>query len=286
MGKTLIDAPCGLEDAREAVTILEGEAARGNPAAARYLGDFFASICANFVIAGRPPVEYYGIAAASGDVVAQFEAGSRLISLPGASDEDRQQGVAWLEAATASGNQEARLRLARFYLSKGVNGTVRNVSRGVDLLIVAAEAGDTEAAVVLARRYRLGDGVRANPEIAAEWTSKAAKRGHPLAMVELGFNYETGRGLRQNPAEAASAYVDALTADSDLPYRRNADEWPTETARALQRLLRGSRVARYLGPIDGLVGPGTRAAMGRLCGCRGGLPVSFAIRFRAGDEAN
>ncbi|MEM9629974.1 MAG: caspase family protein [Pseudomonadota bacterium] len=283
LGKSMLTAPGGLKDAQEAVTIIEEAVANGNMAAARYLGDFFTNNGARLVVSGKSPLEYYKIAAAGGDIAAQFRAGSRLITMTKASNEEQRQGVEWLEAAANGGHQEARLRLAKFYLSNTTDTAHQNPSRGIQLLHMAAEAGDVEAAVLLARRYRLGDGVPSDLELSAKFTAIAAKGGNPLAMVEVGYGHEIGSGLDWAPWEAASLYFQALTAGSALPYLRQADEWPNATTLALQRLLARSPKARYRGPIDGDVGPGTRAAMARLCDCREGWPVRFADMFQTGE---
>lgn len=284
LGNSMLTTPGGLKDAKEAIALLEKSIANGNTTAARYLAEFFTHNGARFVVKGKTPLEYYKIAAAGGDVVAQFEAGKRLVSKSNVSKQERQQGLAWLEAAAAGGNQDARVRLAKFFLSNETDPELRNTPRGIQMLHVAAEAGDIEAAVLLARRYRLGDGVLPDLELSLKFTTKAARVGDPRAVVEIGYSHEIGRVLEQNPEAAASAYFDALATGSDLPYLRRKDEWPVETTRALQRLLSRSAKARYRGPIDGDAGPGTRAAMARLCTCSEGWPVRFSTLFQAAER--
>ncbi|MES0880010.1 caspase family protein [Roseibium sp. SCP14] len=286
LGKSMLTAPGGLKDAQEAVAILEEAVANGNMAAARFLGDFFTDNGARLVVRGKSPLEYYQIAAAGGDVTAQFKAGSKLISMSNISISQRRKGIAWLEASADGGHQHARLRLAKFYLSPRTAPELRNISRGIQLLHIAVDANDIEAALLLARRYRLGDGVRPDLELSIKLTKKAAMGGDPLAIVEVGYGHETGRGLERNPSLAASSYFEALAAGSALPYLRQADEWPVATTRALQHLLARSPKARYRGPIDGDVGPGTRAAMARLCACRDGWPVRFATLFQVAEAQN
>ena len=46
-----------------------------------------------------------------------------------------------------------------------------------------AEAGDTEAQVMLGKLYNLGYGVEANEDLAIEWWAKAAKNGNKEAQA-------------------------------------------------------------------------------------------------------
>ena len=79
-----------------------------------------------------------------------------------------------------------------------------------------AEAGNTLAQVLLARRYARGECVPENPEEAVRWARLAAQQGDPVGQYFLGEMYRTGHGpLTQSFAEAAYWY--RLAAEQDHP---------------------------------------------------------------------
>ena len=77
----------------------------------------------------------------------------------------------------------------------------------VDAVIAKAEAGDAEAQMALAQRYRFGVGVALNPAKAVEWFQKAAEQGHVQGQFSVGFMYQTGEnGIEKNLEKAAEWY--------------------------------------------------------------------------------
>lgn len=280
LGRELLDNPGDLESAQLAVNMLEAAIEAGDGSAARYLGDFFSRPASRFTLKGRQPVEYYKIAARAGDVEAMYEAGYRLISFSISTDEELREAARFLVAAGESGNHSATIRLANFYLSENTREGFKDPDRGIELLEFAAEGGSKQAARELGARYKLGKGVTRDLPEAATWIRMAAIRGDTVAMVENGYFWEEGIGAPRNPGLAAQAYYNALLAGNGLPYQRQTREWDRDIARSLQQALQASQLSRYRGPIDGVVGPGTRAAMQRLCVCRqGSASVSFDSLF-------
>lgn len=266
LGKALLERPGRVEQAQRSIDLLDAAVSAGSPEAARALGDFFSRPASSMVLRGRPALDYYIVAAAEGDPVAQYKAGYLLISLALATREQTRQGIAFLEASAAAANKDATLRLASFYLSEKTAPDFRDPEQGIALLEpIALE--DPLIARDLATRFRLGDGIPQDLDRGIRWLTRAVELGDPVAMVGLGYFHETGRGVPRNALASAQAYYSGLGGGSSLPVTRRTGDWPRDVAVELQRLLRSDQRARYTGPLDGLVGTGTRAAMARLCGC-------------------
>ena len=66
-----------------------------------------------------------------------------------------------------------------------------------------AEAGDSEAMMLLATMYENGNHVREDQRLAFKWYEQAAQAGEPDAMLYVSELYEMGDGLKQNDAKAA-----------------------------------------------------------------------------------
>ncbi|WP_269533126.1 Sel1-like repeat-containing protein kinase family protein [Chitinimonas sp. BJYL2] len=79
----------------------------------------------------------------------------------------------------------------------------------------AAEAGDPAAQTQLGLRYRKGQGVPADNELAVSWYRKAADQHHAEAQAYLGFMFMTGRGIRKDDGEAVR--YSQLAADQGNP---------------------------------------------------------------------
>ena len=87
-------------------------------------------------------------------------------------------------------------------------------------------------------------------------------------MAALGFLYERGRGVEADPDRAAALYVQALeTGEVDVDDLRGRiggyePPWDRATAIAFQVILQDRGL--YLGAIDGIIGPMSRAAAAAL----------------------
>ncbi|MGH8321871.1 MAG: 2OG-Fe(II) oxygenase [Gammaproteobacteria bacterium] len=89
-------------------------------------------------------------------------------------------------------------------------------TEGLELLKKSAEAGFTDAQVVLGHLYVQ---VHTLPDAASEsahWYQRATERGHPVAQDRLADLYMSGRGVPQNDAEAFRWY--ARTAAQAFPH--------------------------------------------------------------------
>ena len=106
-----------------------------------------------------------------------------------------------------AGNSEAMFRTAEMYLS-GL-GTVRNSSKGLKYLRMAAERGSVRAEVQLGLLYFAPSGesrtcVEHNYRLAREWLEKA---GHePEALLALGTIYQRGLGVPKDEVRAQNYF--------------------------------------------------------------------------------
>jgi len=183
--------------------------------------------------------------------------------------------VALLNDAAEAGYHFAQYRLAQTYLSgDGIPGRadpalgIPDPARAVTWFTRAADAGNLEAALELAGLYAdPGSGLPDNPGEQARLTQMAADTGLPAALAAMGVLYETGRGVERRPQVAADLYVQALES-GDVAFENlrtgAAFEWDFDTATAFQDALTQRGV--YNGIVDGIVGPGTRAAAEALVG--------------------
>lgn len=109
-----------------------------------------------------------------------------------------------------------------------------------------AEAGDVEAMLWLAQRYKYGGGVPKNDVKSVEWWRKAAAAGNADGMAGLGESYQTGRGVQKNMAEAEAWYRKAADkghagAIQYFKWKKEAEEDQRAVDRALERAKANSR---------------------------------------------
>src|SRR4030066_1317896 len=74
-------------------------------------------------------------------------------------------------------------------------------SADVSELLERAKKGEPEAQYGLAERYRKGDGVPKNAEVAEQWYRKARGQGVPETQSHLGKMYRIGEGVPKTNAE-------------------------------------------------------------------------------------
>src|SRR5262249_55045573 len=70
----------------------------------------------------------------------------------------------------------------------------------VDVL-AAANEGNADAQMNLAKRYAIGDGTGKDPAAALRWYERAAEQGRPEAEMHLGLIYGRGFGVPKDEAE-------------------------------------------------------------------------------------
>lgn len=270
------DTPDSQKRAR-GTALLKQATAAGSAMAPRLLADYMRR---DSYFAGAPMIEIvdlYTIAAERGDGPAQYEAGYRMISRLNLTPQDRETAIRYLTTADKAGDQRALPRLINYYLSQGGPD---NTASARALLQGAAAEGQTYALARLVQENLNGRHWPRDFPAAARWLKLGARKGNTAMQVEYGYVLETGRGVKKLPNRAADYYMLALMRGNNLAIARAGDDWDFKTARAIQNRLKTSQVARYTGPIDGVIGNGTRAAMLRLCKCaRPSRQVKFSDRF-------
>jgi hypothetical protein len=172
---------------------------------------------------------------------------------------DPRKALRWYKAAAEAGHVQAMLRIGRI-LEDGqeVDQDLRGARRWYEQ---AAERGNTQAMVRIARMHALGVGTKKNVEAAVAWLGKAVDQGDGIAMQTLAKIYDEGAGVRKDPAASADLVIRALKAGAwttlDL-----AAKLSLEARMALQEQLTAAKL--YNGPIDGVIGPATRKALGEI----------------------
>jgi len=85
-------------------------------------------------------------------------------------------------------------------------GVSADRNRGAGLWELAAEMGIEEAWPIIADRYAVGDGRRKNEAAAARWYEKAATAGHVPSMVHLAQLFDRGQGIKRDENAAVKWY--------------------------------------------------------------------------------
>ena len=76
----------------------------------------------------------------------------------------------------------------------------------LDHLTALANNGDPTAEAIVGFRYRDGDGIPQNKELAAKWLERAAEQGQAVAQGALGKLYEDGDGVPKDAVKAVRWY--------------------------------------------------------------------------------
>lgn len=106
----------------------------------------------------------------------------------------------WIRKAAESGNTDAQVSLARQY-AKGL-GVEQNYTEAAKWAMKAAEQGNSRGQCDLGMLYYDGHGVDQDYKEAAKWLAKAAEAGVRDAQLHLGLLYSKGRGVEQSYEEA------------------------------------------------------------------------------------
>ena len=91
------------------------------------------------------------------------------------------------------------------------DGIARDPPRAIELLTLAAEAGDTQAAAALGAAHANGEGTPQSWPEGIKWTRKAAEAGDPAALTNIGIAYDLGIPGQPDPAEALVWYSKAAS---------------------------------------------------------------------------
>jgi hypothetical protein len=79
---------------------------------------------------------------------------------------------------------------------------------------IAADAGNSQAMVLLGAMYAQGRGGPKSDPDAVYWFRQASELGNPRGMYNLGLMYEAGRGVPKDLAEARRYYLKSGTPEA------------------------------------------------------------------------
>jgi TPR repeat protein len=234
-------------------------------------------------------------AAELGHDAAAFEAGLAYRDGRGTAT-DLEASAQWINRAADRGEPRAQYLVGRAYYSG--TGVARDYAHAVKFLTAAATQGHGEAQLLLGRAFANGRGVAKNRAWAARWYGKAAAQGLPEAQFTYGVVRASGLGLPKNSrrgyawlllaarsghpkAEAvAAALKKKLTPERLAKATAQADKFEPvadppfadpATVMYLEHALNG--LGFEAGPVDGILGKRSRAAISRYQKSRG-LPTS------------
>ncbi len=111
-------------------------------------------------------------------------------------------------AAAQTGDADAMLELARAY--RFGTGTKPNTQQAVSWYQQAAVHGKTQASFELYQLYSQGKEIPADEQAANTYLLAAARAGHTEAQLTLGNLYELGQGVAQHEGQALFWYLQAL----------------------------------------------------------------------------
>lgn len=117
-----------------------------------------------------------------------------------------------------AGDPEAAFVLARLY-ALGVDGKAPEWGNVVEWLSISAGAGHAEAAYNLAIAYQKGKGAAADLQQSLKYYRQSAELGNPKAMRNLAMLYEKGEGVERDLPRAFALYqrsAESGLADSQL----------------------------------------------------------------------
>lgn len=132
-----------------------------------------------------------------------------------------------IEAAAKQGLPPAQRKLAELQQGqKSVPGTefweegkkrylAGDRPAAAQLILKAAQAGNSEARNQIGYMYEAGDGVMKSYAEAAKWYQAGAEQGHARCEFALGSLYEAGRGVKENWDEAARWYQKSAMQDDE-----------------------------------------------------------------------
>lgn len=233
------------------------------------VGAFFASVTDRLTGGSEP----------DGDGRAAYEAG-----LAARAAGDDATALRHFRIAAGRGDAAGRYEVGRAYYEG--DGLGRDYDKAIRLLRDAAIAGHGDAQYLMGEAYSNGRGVPSNPTVAALWYGKAAARGVAEAQYAAGVSHATGLGVPANrtigyawlrlaednghgKAETVRRAIEPrMTAAQVRDAKRLAKRFrpvPAETfadSATVMYVQQSLRDRGYdAGPVDGQLGPRTRAAV-------------------------
>ncbi|CAJ1058503.1 death ligand signal enhancer isoform X2 [Xyrichtys novacula] len=182
----------------------------------RHVGDASIPIVLNIIGLENAKSENYEeaficfvAAAQQGYSKAQFNTGVCYEKGRGVS-KDKEKALYYYQQAAAGGHRQAQYRYAKLLLTIRGHQSLEELNRAINLLEQAAAAGITEAQVCLASVYSqepVRDGSKS-----VQYLKMAAERGDNSALLFLGQCFESGFGVQQNLSTAIEYYKRAARA--------------------------------------------------------------------------
>ncbi len=141
--------------------------------------------------------------AANGDVEAQLEM-AEMYRLGNGVPSNSEEAAVWYRRAFGGGSVEARYRLGKLLLSRGMDAEMagENTGKAVELLTQAATAGHRAAMVSLGNLHARGTAVPKDLSMAAHWYEKAACLGDASSQFVYGMMLRDGKGTGTDPLAA------------------------------------------------------------------------------------
>lgn len=133
--------------------------------------------------------------ASSGDAVAQYEIGLRLLRGEGV-PENEKSAIDWLIKSSKQGNEDAEYLLGTCYMSG--TGVKENEQVALGFFMKSANAANKYAQMALGDHYFSQEKF----STAMEWYLKSARQNHPPAQFALGRGYYYGFGNVKSEMQA------------------------------------------------------------------------------------
>jgi TPR repeat protein len=158
----------------------------------------------------RQAVMWFKKAAEQGESHAQFLLGRCFFQAIGV-EEDPSEAARWVTAAAEQQHLDAIRLLGHFYaygdcVRKNSGKADALYRRAFEISLERAGRQDQAALYLVGQSYWLGQGVKKDYKLAAEWFLKAAECGNAAAMCLLGEASERGQGIERDYAQAAEWY--------------------------------------------------------------------------------
>jgi S1-C subfamily serine protease len=221
---------------------------------------------------------WYRRAARQGHGSAQYNLGVMYAHGEGV-PQDEAEAVHWLRMAAEQGDAMAQHNLGFMYAHG--RGVARDDVKAGRWYRMAAEQGLTDAQHNLGLMYADGAGVSQDDVLAYMWLNLAAARSPQGEQRRISAQLRDEVAARLTPAqrargqELARNWQPSVTARSEGALERRAEiERRASRNRAVQQRL--GDLGYDPGPVDGVVGPSTRAAI-RAFQADAGLPVDGEI---------
>ncbi len=145
--------------------------------------------------------------AQAGDAAAQYALGNAYHLGMGGLPRQLLVAMRWYLKAATQGHVDAQVNLGVIFIHEITSaGGSRNPEQARYWFKRAAELGDAQAMVYLARIYLDGDGTAAAPEKACRWLERAGEAGHVDAYNQLGLLFAGSRVGTPDPQRAALAF--------------------------------------------------------------------------------